>query len=254
MSIWMNYKGITTSLLNARNPKTSRGIVIWLSEFIKFLKLTLFGFSVCWKCTEERRGTKRRDSSSGGQETWYLFQFIVFVYFLSGQLQLVIWLSVLLPWVHLLNLISFFYNLWKPTGPEEGAKICYKCKKVGHLSRDCQEHQVDTSDRHANGGVDEESNALDKATSELDKVTIEEDDIHEIGEEEKEKLNDVDYLTGNPLPSDILLYAVPVCGPYNAVQSYKYRVKIIPGSVKRGKGNKWSSLVIFPHTFIPCSL
>lgn len=79
---------------------------------------------------------------------------------------------------------------------------------------------------------------MDKATSELDKVTIEEDDIHEIGEEEKEKLNDVDYLTGNPLPSDILLYAVPVCGPYNAVQSYKYRVKIIPGSVKRGKGNK----------------
>lgn len=77
---------------------------------------------------------------------------------------------------------------------------------------------------------------MDKSASELDKVTIEEDDIHEIGEEEKEKLNDVDYLTGNPLPGDILLYAVPVCGPYSSVQSYKYRVKITPGSVKRGKG------------------
>ncbi|KAL6190803.1 hypothetical protein ACLB2K_037197 [Fragaria x ananassa] len=134
----------------------------------------------------------------------------------------------------------------KKPGPEEGAKICYKCKKVGHLSRDCQEHQVDASDSHANGGVDEEPNTLDKATSELDKVTIEEDDIHEIGEEEKEKLNDVDYLTGNPLPSDILLYAVPVCGPYNAVQSYKYRVKIIPGSVKRGKGAK-TAMNLFSH-------
>ncbi|XP_050372336.1 uncharacterized protein LOC126790221 [Argentina anserina] len=134
----------------------------------------------------------------------------------------------------------------KKPGPEEGAKICYKCKKVGHLSRDCQEHQVDTSDSHANGGVDENPNALDKATSELDKVTIEEDDIHEIGEEEKEKLNDVDYLTGNPLSSDILLYAVPVCGPYNAVQSYKYRVKIIPGSVKRGKGAK-TAMNLFSH-------
>ncbi|PRQ39528.1 putative transcription factor interactor and regulator CCHC(Zn) family [Rosa chinensis] len=133
----------------------------------------------------------------------------------------------------------------KKPGPEEGAKICYKCKKVGHLSRDCQEHQVDTSDSHANGGVDH-PNALDKTTSELDKVTIEEDDIHEIGEEEKEKLNDVDYLTGNPLPSDILLYAVPVCGPYNAVQSYKYRVKIIPGSVKRGKGAK-TAMNLFSH-------
>lgn len=72
----------------------------------------------------------------------------------------------------------------------------------------------------------------------MDKVVMEEDDIHELGEEEKEKLIDVDYLTGNPLPTDVLLYAVPVCGPYNALQSYKYRVKAIPGSMKKGKGNK----------------
>lgn len=70
----------------------------------------------------------------------------------------------------------------------------------------------------------------------MDRVKMEEDDIHEIGEEEKEKLNDVDYLTGNPVPTDVLLYAIPVCGPYNALQSYKYRVKIIPGSLKKGKG------------------
>lgn len=104
---------------------------------------------------------------------------------------------------------------------------------MGHLSRDCKEHPDDTLRRAANGGA--ETTAVDN-TSELDKVAMEEDDIHEIGEEEKEKLNDVDYLTGNPLPTDILLYAVPVCGPYSAVQSYKYRVKIIPGTAKKGKG------------------
>lgn len=70
----------------------------------------------------------------------------------------------------------------------------------------------------------------------MDKIEMEEDGIHEIGEEEKEKLNDLDYLTGNPLPDDILLYAVPVCGPYNALQTYKYRVKITPGTAKKGKG------------------
>ncbi|PKI62666.1 hypothetical protein CRG98_016937 [Punica granatum] len=75
---------------------------------------------------------------------------------------------------------------------------------------------------------------------------MEEDDIHEIGEEEKEKLNDVDYLTGNPLPSDILLYAVPVCGPYNALQSYKYRVKITPGTAKKGKAAKMA-MNLFSH-------
>lgn len=77
---------------------------------------------------------------------------------------------------------------------------------------------------------------LDNSASVIDRVAMEEDDIHEIGEDEKGKLNDVDYLTGNPLPSDVLLYAVPVCAPYNAVQSYKYRVKIIPGTAKKGKG------------------
>lgn len=82
---------------------------------------------------------------------------------------------------------------------------------------------------------------------------MEEDDVHEIGEEEKERLHDVDYLTGNPLPSDILLYAVPVCGPYNAVQSYKYRVKIIPGNAKKGKGIgilKFIMLKLYHHHLI----
>nr|GEX29811.1 hypothetical protein [Tanacetum cinerariifolium] len=69
-----------------------------------------------------------------------------------------------------------------------------------------------------------------------DKIAMEQDDIKGIGEDKKEKLIDVDYMTGNPLPSDILLYAVPVCAPYTALQSYKLRVKIISGTTKKGKG------------------
>ncbi|CAH8390348.1 unnamed protein product [Eruca vesicaria subsp. sativa] len=108
---------------------------------------------------------------------------------------------------------------------EDAVKICYRCKKVGHLARDC--HGKESS-------------------SEMDKVVMEEEDIHELGEEEKEKLIDVDYLTGNPLPTDVLLYAVPVCGPYNALQSYKYRVKAIPGSMKKGKAAK-TAMNLFTH-------
>lgn len=119
----------------------------------------------------------------------------------------------------------------------EAPKICYKCKKAGHLSRDCKEQPDDSSQNLANVRAEESFNMNVSNTSEADRVAMEEDDINEIGEEEKEKLNDVDYLTGNPLPNDILLYAVPVCGPYTAVQSYKYRVKIIPGTAKKGKGS-----------------
>lgn len=117
--------------------------------------------------------------------------------------------------------------------------MCYKCKKVGHLSRDCREHPDDSASQcHAND-LDKDGNSLpsEDALSEIDRIPMEEDDIHEIGDEEKGKLNDVDYLTGNPLTSDILFYAVPVCGPYSALQSYKYRVKIVPGTAKKGKGS-----------------
>ncbi|GLT34754.1 hypothetical protein SLA2020_092530 [Shorea laevis] len=129
--------------------------------------------------------------------------------------------------------------------PEDAIKVCYKCKKPGHLSRDCQEHPDDTLHTDESGIRDDHRVGVDDS-SELDRVAMEEDDVHEIGEDEKEKLNDVDYLTGNPLPSDILLYAVPVCGPYNALQSYKYRVKIIPGSAKKGKAAK-TAMNLFSH-------
>lgn len=127
-------------------------------------------------------------------------------------------------------------------GPEDAPKICYKCKKAGHLSRDCPE-QPDIA-THVNSRSANSSGVADLA--EEDRVALEEDDIHEIADEEKGKLNEVDYLTGHPLPNDILLYAVPVCGPYSALQTYKYRVKIIPGTAKKGKAAK-TAMNLFSH-------
>lgn len=134
---------------------------------------------------------------------------------------------------------------------EDAAKICYKCKKVGHLSRDCQEFADESLQSKSNGGDAHSLTNVGNTANDKDRIVMEEEDIHEIGEEEREKLNDVDYLTGNPLPNDILLYAVPVCGPYNAVQSYKYRVKLVPGTVKRGKGTSLM-LSLFLENIFTC--
>lgn len=68
-------------------------------------------------------------------------------------------------------------------------------------------------------------------------------------DDSKQKSEDIqilDSLTGLPVPEDELLYAVPVCGPYNALLNYKYKVKLQPGSTKRGKACKLA-LNMFVH-------
>ena len=49
---------------------------------------------------------------------------------------------------------------------------------------------------------------------------------------------EIEKLTGKAVADDILMYAIPVCAPYQALSKYKYRVKLTPGSQKRGKASK----------------
>ncbi|XP_072786704.1 ribosome quality control complex subunit NEMF isoform X1 [Taeniopygia guttata] len=64
----------------------------------------------------------------------------------------------------------------------------------------------------------------------------EEQDQEQPGLEESEAL--LDSLTGQPHPEDILLFAVPICAPYTAMANYKYKVKLTPGTQKKGKAAK----------------
>lgn len=55
---------------------------------------------------------------------------------------------------------------------------------------------------------------------------------------EKERLGIVEELVGTPLPGDEVLEAIPICAPWAALGKVKYRVKLQPGSIKRGKAVK----------------
>ncbi|XP_046734786.1 nuclear export mediator factor NEMF homolog isoform X2 [Diprion similis] len=48
----------------------------------------------------------------------------------------------------------------------------------------------------------------------------------------------LDQLTGKPVAEDELLFAVPIVAPYNTLSNYKYKVKLTPGTGKRGKAAK----------------
>ncbi|XP_005099828.1 nuclear export mediator factor Nemf [Aplysia californica] len=71
------------------------------------------------------------------------------------------------------------------------------------------------------------------------------------GEKEEEgaaqdDMNILNSLTGLPVTEDELLFAIPMCAPYNAILSYKYKVKLMPGSTKKGKAVK-TALNMFVH-------
>jgi len=81
--------------------------------------------------------------------------------------------------------------------------------------------------------------AAGKAAEEARLRALENAEEDEEGEEVlKTNLQNLDAFTGRPLPNDELLSAIPVCAPWSALSTYKYKAKLQPGSTKRGKAVK----------------
>lgn len=91
-------------------------------------------------------------------------------------------------------------------------------------------------------GKQRKTKAEKQAEKEAWQEILAEDGIIEAsGEQDGDAVDDsaeLAKLTGKPTSDDVLLCAVPVCAPYNVLSQYKYRVKLTPGSVKRGKASK----------------
>ncbi|TRY54189.1 hypothetical protein DNTS_030459 [Danionella cerebrum] len=82
---------------------------------------------------------------------------------------------------------------------------------------------------------------------------VEEDDNEDAAEAEMKESEDqdaateeaehlLDSLTGLPHPEDLLMFAVPMCAPYTALVNYKFKVKVTPGSQKKGKAARTAVL------------
>ncbi|KYF42972.1 signal peptidase, partial [Toxoplasma gondii TgCatPRC2] len=63
--------------------------------------------------------------------------------------------------------------------------------------------------------------------------------LEEEGDERlTEQCSQIDLLTASPLPEDALLCVVPVTAPYSAMSKYKFKAKLVPGSMKKGNAGQ----------------
>ncbi|RHZ69460.1 hypothetical protein Glove_283g31 [Diversispora epigaea] len=92
------------------------------------------------------------------------------------------------------------------------------------------QYQNELDENLADGPKNEEAEEI--------RQLLKEENIKVLETETLENLTVLDSLTGVPLPDDILLFAVPVCAPYISLQKYKYKVKLTPGSMKKGQASK----------------
>lgn len=87
-----------------------------------------------------------------------------------------------------------------------------------------------------------------KEAEELRKLNFEEG-VETLDDNELEGLGDLDAFVGAALPGDEILDALVICGPWEAIGGrYKWRVKLQPGTTKKGKAvreilAKWNGMV-----------
>lgn len=90
-----------------------------------------------------------------------------------------------------------------------------------------------------------ETEGVDAKDTETIRQMLKEENITMLEADEVANLSVLDSFTPNPLPEDIIHFAIPVCAPYAAIQKYKYKVKLTPGTLKRGKAIKQAQSVFY---------
>lgn len=82
-----------------------------------------------------------------------------------------------------------------------------------------------------------ESSVSKETGQNLTEQVDEADDDEENGDNKEEKVDlvELDFLTDCPTSLDKLIYALPVCAPYMSMQRFKLKVKLSPGTLKKGK-------------------
>jgi len=90
----------------------------------------------------------------------------------------------------------------------------------------------------------ENEDAVDENENEVDKTQDE-------PAEPQTEAEDLKMLISVPHPEDTILFAVPVCAPYVTLQNYKFKSKLLPGTLKKGKAVKSVMSVFLSQKELP---
>ena len=114
-----------------------------------------------------------------------------------------------------------------------------------HSSSSEDEEPMPRDDCHPLNTDDTSSTHADKDEKEEDiHDLLQEEGVSLLTEDDMAKMTMLDELTGIPTPSDTILAAIPVCAPYSVASSYKYHVKLVPGTQKKGKAYRQALEVV----------
>jgi hypothetical protein len=111
------------------------------------------------------------------------------------------------------------------------------------------DEQVLLEEETTEDGVELEVNEIELNEKEIDLAIIKEDkqEGEYISKEDQDEINlileeegifnedegiisdEINKITDSPLDDDVLLYAVPMCGPYTSFTNFKYKCKLTPG-------------------------
>ncbi|KAL3661518.1 hypothetical protein V7S43_013278 [Phytophthora oleae] len=121
-----------------------------------------------------------------------------------------------------------------------------RMEALGHVVEEEQvdeENSKEDDSAEQSGGEEGESANNGNATTEVSEEYIRQqrekkDKFLGEQEDEVEGADFFDAFTGEPHADDIVLFAMPMCAPYASLTKYKYKVKLTPGSQKKGKAAK----------------
>jgi len=103
--------------------------------------------------------------------------------------------------------------------------------------------------------INEKKNKLRKEEEEIRNLMVQEK-MELLSEEDMQRMKEIQAqglgvnltsITSNPYPEDMLLFAIPVCAPYDALKDYKYKVKLVPGTMKKGKAARICKNMFLKH-------